>query len=307
MARVRADLKSAALALIGILALCHTAHAAEHVQFESARYQVGPLQRRLALERHEPIIPTAPDIIDGFLTKPDGPGPFPAIVHLHGCGGLPDEVKRGTNSLASDRLAAWGYVTLVVDSFTTRGINNTCSGEPAPRVADAYGALAWLARQPFVDANRIAVLGFSAGGVATMSIAEARDFELFENEDEHAFKAAVALYPACRSDNALKMPTLILIGELDDWTLAGECRNMVDGRDDWGISRHKGEGVPVRLLVYPDAYHAFDVPSLKTSMQYFGHHLEFNQAATDRSIDAVREFLDTTIGASAQAKGPSSK
>ena len=31
-----------------------------------------------------------------------------------------------------------------------------------------------------------------------------------------------------------------------------------------------------------------------------GHHLEFNQAATDQSIDALREFLDATIGKAAQ-------
>src|SRR3954447_10825616 len=136
-----AGLRSAACALLGLLALCHAAHAAERLQFESARYQVGPLQRRLALQRREPIIPAAPSIVDGFLTRPDGPGPFPAIVHLHGCGGLPDDVKRGANSFASDRLAVWGYVTLVVDSFTRRGIDNTCSGEFAPSVADAYGAL----------------------------------------------------------------------------------------------------------------------------------------------------------------------
>src|SRR5438876_7377939 len=189
-------------ALLALCGLAHPAHAAERVQFESARYQVGPLQRRLALERREPIIPAAPSIIDGFLTKPDGPGPFPGIVHLHGCGGLPDDVKRGANHFWSDRLASWGYAVLVVDSFTTRGISNTCSGEPAARAADAYGALAWLARQPFVDANRVAVIGFSAGGIATLSIAEERDFELFENEGEHGFKAAVAFYPACMSDNA---------------------------------------------------------------------------------------------------------
>ena len=154
----------------------HAAQAAERVQFESARYQVGPLQRRLALERREPIIPAAPSIIDGFLTRPGGPGPFPAIVHLHVCGGLPDDVKRGADHFWSDRLASWGYAVLVVDSYTTRGISNTCSGEPAARAADAYGALAWLARQPFVDANRVAVIGFSAGGIATLSIAEERDF-----------------------------------------------------------------------------------------------------------------------------------
>jgi dienelactone hydrolase len=97
----------------------------------------------------------------------------------------------------------------------------------------------------------------------------------------------------------MTVPTLILIGEADDWAPADECRNMVDGRDDWGISRQKGEGVPIRLVVYPDAYHAFDVDRLQTSVEYFGHHLEFNRAATDQSIGTLREFLDTTIGAKA--------
>src|SRR5438067_811894 len=94
MRKRHAGLKQAALALTGLLALCHIDHhaaAAERVQIESARYQIGPLQRRLALERREPIIPAAPSIVDGFLTRPQGPGPFPAVVHLHGCGGLPDD------------------------------------------------------------------------------------------------------------------------------------------------------------------------------------------------------------------------
>src|SRR4051794_34191042 len=94
--------------LLALCGLTHSAHAAERVQFESPRYQVGPLQRRLALERREPIIPATPNMIDGFLTKPDGPGPFPAIVHLHGCGGLPDGLKRGAKHFWSERLASWG-------------------------------------------------------------------------------------------------------------------------------------------------------------------------------------------------------
>lgn len=269
-------------AALGLFALGVTqaAQAAERVQFESARYQVGPLQRRLALERHEPIIPAAPSIVDGFLTKPAGPGPFPAIVHLHGCGGLADEVKRGGSHYWSQRLASWGYAVLVVDSFTSRGINNTCSGESAPRVADAYGALAWLARQPFVDATRIAVIGLSAGGIATLSIAEARDFELFENEGEHSFKAAVAFYPACMSDNPMKIPTLILIGELDDWSPARACRATA--------ARRTG-GSPVKLIVYPGAYHSFDTP--RPGRRYFGHWLEYNAAADEQATEETWRLL----------------
>ena len=77
---------------------------------------------------------------------------------------------------------------------------------------------------------------------------------------------------------------------------------MVDGRDDWGISRQKDQGAPIKLIVYPDAYHGFDAPDLTTPAQASGHHLEFNQSATDQSIVALREFLDATIGRREQAK-----
>jgi dienelactone hydrolase len=71
---------------------------------------------------------------------------------------------------------------------------------------------------------------------------------------------------------------------------------MAAGEDDVGISRQKGEGVPVRLIVYPDAYFAFDLAALKTPTRILGHHLEFNKSAADQSSDALREFLNTTIG-----------
>ena len=46
----------------------------------------------------------------------------------------------------------------------------------------------------------------------------------------------------CGLKGNMTVPTLIMIGELDDWTPAEECRNMVEGRDDWGISRAEGQG-----------------------------------------------------------------
>ena len=65
----------------------------------------------------------------------------------------------------------------------------------------------------------------------------------------------------------MTVPTLILIGELDDWTPAKECRNLVEGRDDCGISRQKGQGVPIELIVYPGAYHGFDVPESRDARE----------------------------------------
>ncbi len=285
-----AILKSVMLGMIGLFTSYpgypwnHRALAAERVEFESARYEVGPLQLRLARERGETVARAAVDTIDGYLTKPQGNGPFPAIVHLHGCNGLPKDFKSGADKgYWSEALAAWGYVVLVVDSFTTRGIEQACADAATSRIADAYGGLAYLSRQPFVDARQIAILGFSQGGTATLKIVGERDFALFENEAEHKVKAAIAFYPACPSDGTMTVPTLILIGELDDWTRASACRSMMASRT--------GAGSPVKLIVYPDAHHAFDAASLQPGREYFGHRIEYNNAAAALATEEVRGFL----------------
>src|SRR3954453_18100844 len=84
--------------------------ADEHVTFESARYRIGELQQRLARERGETIAQRPTAIIDAWLSKPDGSGPYPAVVTLHGCSGL-----RPAHRIAAENLNAFGYVSLVVD------------------------------------------------------------------------------------------------------------------------------------------------------------------------------------------------
>jgi dienelactone hydrolase len=270
------------LGLIGLTFACQIAEAAERVQFESARYQVGPLQLRLARERGEAVARPPAEIIDGYLTKPPGDGPFPAIVHLHDCSGLSKNFKSGADKgYWSEQLAAWGYVVLVVDSFTSRGIEQACADAATSRIADAYGGLAWLSRQAFVDASRIALLGFSQGGIATLKIVGERDFVLFENETGHKIKAAITFYPACPSDGAMTVPTLIMIGELDNWTRASACRDM--------MARRTGAGSPVKLIVYPGAHHGFDAAALQPGQEYFGHWVEYN--ATALATEEVKRFL----------------
>jgi len=58
------------------------------------------------------------------LTKPDGEGPFPAIVLLHGCGGMKSSYPHNWDK----RLAEWGYVSLQVDSLSPRGMSSICAG-----------------------------------------------------------------------------------------------------------------------------------------------------------------------------------
>jgi dienelactone hydrolase len=243
-------------------------------------------QSAIVVEIESPLASPLP--LQGYLRQTNSAGPSPAVVLLHSCDGNWERLDERWGK----RIASWGFVTLTVDSFGPRGITSTCGVASNDLTMDAYRALNFLVREPFVDPARVAVVGFAQGGGLVLISVE---HGAIEQTSPNKFHAAVAFYPPCRRFSGdMTVPTLILIGERDDWTEA--CRDMLDGRDDWGLSRQKREGAPVRLVVYPEAYHAFDVPDQNTSTPLRRHHREFNQSATDQSIVAVREFLDATIG-----------
>ncbi|WP_245464401.1 dienelactone hydrolase family protein [Mesorhizobium sp. M8A.F.Ca.ET.021.01.1.1] len=274
---------------VGLACLCLAgdfdaapAWADEMVQFESAAVKPTPFQERNAQERGETTksVPGIP--LRGYLTRPPGEGPFPAIVALHGCAG----VLANDRQVWPQRLSSWGYVVLVVDSFGTRGTKDTCHSLLSDRVYDAYGALEFLSKASFVDPRRIALMGFSAGGIATL---EAVQLGGAERLMQHKFSVAIAYYPNCSvASGNMAVPTLILIGELDDFSPAQKCREMVAQRRD--------KGSPVQLNVYEGARHAFDAEEFKTGVEAYGHRVEYNAAAADRSESDVHAFLKQAFG-----------
>jgi len=269
-------------------ALCGDACASSPklVEFEPAAQPLGSPQERPAHEDGQAPKSVAGDRLRGFLAKPDGDGPFPAIVALHGCTGLPEAVVQS----ASERAVSSGYVILLVDSFTTRSIDHTCTpgryalADISTRRLDAYGALQFLARQPFVEAHRVAVVGASQGGMVTLSLVEERSIELFANPGKLAFRAAIALYPGCGVVGARpSIPTLVLVGEFDDWTPAHDCVRAIV---HWGSA-----GAPVELVTYPRAHHAFDVEIFQPGRMMFGHWTEYNLEAAEDARRRMRAFL----------------
>jgi dienelactone hydrolase len=184
--------------------------------------------------------------ISGWLYRPSGAGPSPAIVLAHSCGGVSEHTSAWGRLLAS-----WGYVTLAPDSFGPRGEKNVCGrGRVVTgglRVADVAGALDWLNAQPFVRRNTIGLIGHSHGGWTTMRAAQA-NFGLAQR----GLRAAVAYYPSCSAqfDRNVAVPLLILIGDKDDWTPAEDCRRLqAAGFAQPGL---------VETVYYPNAYHSFD-------------------------------------------------
>jgi dienelactone hydrolase len=247
------------------------------VRFESVPFRADEIRQRQELDRGK--TPKPPDTVEAYLSKPEGGGPFPAIVYLHGCGGL----SRSTRGDIAELMTGWGYVTLAVDSFATRGLKDSCDNLMSAREGDALAALRHLSSQSFVDPQRIAVVGSSQGAIVALQLVSTRP-NFFAVPDGLKFKAVVAYYPECSfATEQLTLPTIILIGELDDWTPARDCER-------W-MARRAGKGAPVKLVVYPGAYHGFDDPTWRDGLQAFGHWIKYDADAAQRSVAEMHEFL----------------
>ncbi|NVO17129.1 MAG: dienelactone hydrolase family protein [Rhodoplanes sp.] len=204
-------------------------------------------------------IPSRDTTLTAALFRPDGAGPFPAVVALHGCGGLAKESLDPRYRDWAKALNDRGFVVLFPDSFGSRGLGSQCrvrarSVTPErERTADADAARRWLQAQSYVRADRISLLGWSNGGSSVLWAVRPQSRTERSSPD---FRSAVAFYPGCarlvpRAWSA-RVPTLVLIGGADDWTPAAACEQMVAGA--------RGRSALTAIEVYPGAYHDFDAP-----------------------------------------------
>jgi len=207
----------------------------------------------------------AADRIPIAVMKPDGPGPFPAVVIAHDCSGLGMR-SSGAPDRWGRELVRRSYAILIPDSFGTRGFpDGVCTDasprrtdvSPARRARDAYAALAHARTLPFVDGKRVGLMGGSHGGSTTLAsmLAPESDTDPLARDKRVGFAAAVALYPSCapaprawQSASGVYhpiAPLLILIGEKDDWTPAEPCQRLTEAS--------QRAGYPVAIKIYPGA------------------------------------------------------
>jgi dienelactone hydrolase len=213
--------------------------------------------------------------LTGYITAPSGAGPFPAVALIPSCLGLPEN-----RAAFAATLAGWGYVALFVDEFAPRGLKETCAVDFPAGPADAAAALVFLARRPFVDARRVAIVGFSQGGDVALAVAASPPRAA-------RLRAAAAYYPPCanREGETLKVPTLILVGAADSVTPAEDCRQFVAAQPPGAA----------RLVVLPGAGHLFDDPASAGGRVVLGMHFAYDHAAATRAELELRRFLAETL------------
>ena len=196
-----------------------------------------------------------PVVVSGVLRIAQGAGRLPAVVLIHGSGGMGPNID-----FWSRELNAMGISTFALDGFTGRGFASVNTDQALlgrlNMIVDAYGMLDVLAKHPRVDASRIVLMGFSRGGQAALFAAMKRSHELW-NKSGAEFAAYVPFYPDCmttyRADTeVVARPIRIYHGTPDDYNPVAPCKAYV--------TRLTAAKRDVKLTEYANAPHGFDNP-----------------------------------------------
>jgi dienelactone hydrolase len=209
----------------------------------------------------------------GTLNKPQGQGPFPAIVMLSGGAGW----RESWNNWV-ERFVKWGYVALQVGTLESRGVTWFSDGNVSPRDAaqDAHDAKTYLSTLPYVDGKQVSLIGWAFGGWAVLY---AIDPSISIQNRGSPFRVSIAFDPLCDQPlMGFDAPLLILHGELDDWHSVARCR-IIEGR-----SEHE-----IILKIYPGAHMYFDLEGVDTRSE--GHRLLYNPAAAADAAEQVKNLL----------------
>lgn len=250
-------------------------------------------------------------LIRGWLETPDSSGPHPAVVMMHSCFGPVDERDELAvhDSSWTDILTDAGYAVLVVDSYTPRGAGSLCKERNRPVLAraerpwDAIGGLQFLQERSDVIDDKIAIMGWSNGAISLLWTL--RDGASASSAlDGPDFRAGVAYYPLCNDvvsridDYMPRVPILVQIGALDDWTDPGPCRTLVSGT--------QSRGGKMELEIYEESFHLFDAPNMPVrpfmavnDVQETGLieiHFGTNETARDQSVQRTLDWLAHHLG-----------
>lgn len=243
------------------------------------------------------------------LFKPEGAGPFPALVLHHQCGGLRNERWQNRSMLEwAKEAVARGYVALLIDTLGPRGAQTVCYGPQnnvtfATGVKDTLQAADHLRKFDFVDKRRIAQAGFSWGAMVGALASSKLWGEALSPGARPA--AVVAFYPGCftirpktvpayeivRPD--IDRPLLVLMGAEDNETPPSDCVSRLEPL--------KAQGAPVEWHVYPNATHCWDCENLhnfsKTDVRGNRVTYRYDRDVTADSARRMFEFLDKALPA----------
>jgi len=224
----------------------------------SGRYSFASSTPRTLADAIERSRPRPPATAVGQLIMPAGAGKVPAVLLVHGSGGVYPELA----SFWGKRFNDLGMAVFILDIFGPRGVQSTAEDQTqvpfSADLADSFAALALLASHPRIDRERIAIMGFSRGGTAAWRTAVNRIAAGLATEGLR-FAAHIPVYSGgCAGITSVAVrpgvfgpaPMLWIHGDADDYAYASDCQSFA--------KRIGATGTPVEFVLLPGAQHKFD-------------------------------------------------
>lgn len=190
----------------------------------------------------------------GVLTLPtdalDQEKKYPLVIGVAGSMGW-----RAHHLAYMEMYQKMGFATFELNSFKSRGVTSTVGSQVEVTIAtvilDAYKALETLSAHPNIDQDKVAITGWSLGGGVALFSAWLPVKNAITQQ--HSFAAHLAFYPPCfinpENIEFTQAPIHILSGEVDNWTPAAPCFNLVEK-----LSKKSTIGI----TIFPQAHHGFD-------------------------------------------------
>lgn len=234
--------------------------------------------------------------IAGALLKPEGSGPFPVVVYIPACGGPNFPLELQQEKFWIEQLRSKGIAIFVVDPFVPRGVeqgvcdkvltvlkdvqdkNEAVLQLLSQAGEDAVAAVKAVKAMPDIDPSKVFLMGFSYGGTATLYASDPGTAGPHDTE----LAGVIAYFPLCDSKAEAAAPTLILIGEKDDWTGPPAACEALKSRKNFEV------------VVYPGATHAYTM-AFDKPMDFAGHHMAHDAAATQDSAQRAMAFIEAQL------------
>lgn len=250
--------------------------------------------------------------VGAVLSGPAAQNPeskLPAVVVLHSAWGWADD-HEGMSAYA-EALTKAGFITLQLRMFANSKAMKT--GGPAAYLPDLFGALKFLAARPDVDPRRIAVAGFSFGGLMAL-VSATKWANTTYGSGGQRFAAHAPFYPVCWIFKAnvkgrqspvpadawvqwTGAPIRLYAGAIDDYDDKdpNACQDAVD-------SLPEPERTAFSVRVFPDATHGWD--QLRSAKFYeklackgrgCNNANQPNAMATQQSLKDLIDFLSRSM------------
>jgi carboxymethylenebutenolidase len=217
--------------------------------------------------------PSGDKALSGYLARPDGEGPFPAVVVIHEANGITDNIRNVTQRLVEE-----GYIAFAADLFAVQN-RAVCMARllggmifnslDHSGIHDLKAALTFLTKQPGVDSTWVGAIGFCMG----------RSFAIAWACTDSRLKAIAPYYAMNPRPLAAVARLCPVVGSYpaDDFTA------QADWKLDIELDKYQ---IPHDIAVYPGAKHSF----------FNEQGRNYNAAAAQDSWRRVLAFFKERLG-----------